>query len=133
VFVLQKEIQMSSRQRFIPALAAASLLTVVATGSIARATPPRAQGGAVQFDTPTVVDNYRPGFEPDVAVAKNPGGNDVTYTSVPFGFSTTQSFIYRSDDNRRSFPTADIWIVLAVGSAMLLSMARRMRRSRAKI
>jgi hypothetical protein len=30
-------------------------------------------------------------------------------------------------------PTADVWIVLAVGGAMLLSMARRIRRSRAKI
>jgi hypothetical protein len=29
-------------------------------------------------------------------------------------------------------PTADVWIVLGVGGAMLLSMARRMRRSRVK-
>jgi hypothetical protein len=94
---------MTSRHRLVPALTAISVLVIVATGSIAHATPPRAQVGAVQFDTPTVVDNYRPGFEPDVAIAKNPGGNDVTYTSVPNGFSTTQSFIYRSDDNRRSF------------------------------
>jgi hypothetical protein len=94
---------MSSRHRLVPALVALSLLVAEATGSIARAAPPRAQGSAVQFDTPTVVDNYRPGFEPDVAVATGPKGQDLTYTSMPFGFSTTQSFVYRSDDDRRSF------------------------------
>src|SRR5438445_13629579 len=93
---------MPSGHRLLPALAAFSLLVAAATGSIARAAPLRAQGGAVQFDTPTVVDNYRVGFEPDVAVATDPHGKDLTYTSTPFGFSTTQSFIYRSHVNRRS-------------------------------
>ena len=94
---------MPSRHRFVPTLAVISLVVATATGSIARAATSSAQGGVVQFDTPTVVDNYRTGFEPDVAVAKGSNGNDLTYTSTPFGFSTTQSFIYRSDDNRRSF------------------------------
>jgi hypothetical protein len=58
---------------------------------------------AATFGSPTVVDNYRPGFEPDVAVDTSPHGGGVTYTSTPFGFSTTQSIVYRSDDNRRSF------------------------------
>jgi hypothetical protein len=57
----------------------------------------------VVFDPPTVVDNFRPGFEPDIAIDASPGGSGATYTSTPFGFSTTQSFIYRSDDTRRSF------------------------------
>jgi hypothetical protein len=60
-------------------------------------------GGAIVFEPPTVVDNYRPGFEPDIAYDTSAGGNGATYTSMPFGFSTTQSFIYRSDDQRQSF------------------------------
>jgi len=55
------------------------------------------------FASPTVVDNYRPGFEPDVAVDRSPGGARRLYTSTPFGFSTTQSFIERSDDGADSF------------------------------
>ncbi len=51
-----------------------------------------------------MVDNYRPGFEPDVAVDKSSsGGGKTIYTSTPFGFSTTQSFIERSDDGGASF------------------------------
>ena len=92
---------MPSRHRLITALAALSALLAVTGGPIARAANPSA--GPVRFSTPTVVDNYRPGFEPDVAVAPLPNGRDLTYTSTPFGFSTTQSFIYRSDDGRKSF------------------------------
>ncbi|HEX6461581.1 MAG TPA: hypothetical protein VF032_21910 [Thermoleophilaceae bacterium] len=61
----------------------------------------QAHATAPSFATPTVVDNYRPGFEPDVAVDQSGSGS--TYTSTPYGFSTTQSFVYRSDDERRSF------------------------------
>ena len=79
-----------------------AVVGVVATGALAGApahaasSPPR-----VTFATPTVVDNYRPGFEPDVTVDQSGSGS--TYTSSPYGFSTTQSFVYRSDDDRRSF------------------------------
>src|SRR4051812_13603149 len=56
------------------------------------------------FDTPTVVDHFRPGFEPDVAIDRSPTpGRGQIYTSTPFGFSTTQSFIYRSNDAGASF------------------------------
>ncbi|MGH3496575.1 MAG: hypothetical protein ACRDP1_03820 [Nocardioidaceae bacterium] len=51
-----------------------------------------------------MVDNFRPGFEPDVAVDPRTGQ---TYNSEPFGFSTTQSFVWRSDDQRRSFHLAE--------------------------
>lgn len=66
--------------------------------------PALASGQALGFSTPTVVDPYRPGYEPDLAV--DPGtkaGQGATYTSTPFGFSTTESFVYRSDDKRQSF------------------------------
>src|SRR6202043_1516075 len=43
---------------------------------------------SIQFSHAVVVDEQRPGFEPDVKV----DGNGTIYTSVPFGFSTTQSF-----------------------------------------
>jgi hypothetical protein len=52
------------------------------------------------FGLHTVVDHFRPGFEPDIQVD---GRTGQTYSSEPFGFSTTQSFVWRSDDARRSF------------------------------
>src|SRR3954471_18641883 len=58
---------------------------------------------AVDFATPTVVSNFHPGFEPDVAI----DGTGQLYTSTPFGFSTTQSFIFRSNDGGQSFHLAE--------------------------
>src|SRR4051794_36317066 len=58
---------------------------------------------AVDFATPTVVSNFHPGFEPDVAI----DGTGQLYTSTPFGFSTTQSFIFRSNDGGQSFHMAE--------------------------
>jgi hypothetical protein len=46
-----------------------------------------------------VVDHQRPGFEPDVKV--DTGGT--IYTSVPFGFSTTESFVWSSLDGGNSY------------------------------
>ncbi len=79
--------------------------TDASTGPPARAAiAPAAAGQRVPvFGSPTVVDNYRPGFEPDIAVDRSPGGQRRLYTSTPFGFSTTQSFIERSDDTADSF------------------------------
>jgi hypothetical protein len=51
------------------------------------------------FSHAVVVDQQRPGFEPDVKV----DGNGAVYTSVPFGFSTTQSFVWSSRDTGRSY------------------------------
>jgi hypothetical protein len=42
-----------------------------------------AHADAIGFSHAVVVDQQRPGFEPDVKV----DGNGVVYTSVPFGFS----------------------------------------------
>jgi hypothetical protein len=87
------------------------VIAPVAALALAAAVLPNAAGqaatSAVSFGTPVVVDNYRPGFEPDLAIDTSAGGHDLTYTSMPFGFSTTQSFIYRSDDHRQSFHLAE--------------------------
>src|SRR4051794_34605156 len=57
----------------------------------------------VDFATPTVVSNFHPGFEPDAAI----DGAGQIYSSTPFGFSTTQSFIFRSNDGGQSFHLAE--------------------------
>src|SRR3954467_13093685 len=57
----------------------------------------------VDFATPTVVSNFHPGFEPDAAI----DGAGQIYSSTPFGFSTTQSFIFRSNDGGQSFHMAE--------------------------
>jgi hypothetical protein len=54
---------------------------------------------AVGFSHAVVVDQQRPGFEPDVKV----DGKGNVYTSVPFGFSTTQSFVWSSRDQGNSY------------------------------
>ena len=51
------------------------------------------------FSHAVVVDEQRPGFEPDVKYAPN----GTIYTSVPFGFSTTQSFVWSSRDRGNSY------------------------------
>jgi hypothetical protein len=74
-------------------------------GSYAAATaatrPAKAPGAT--FGTPVVVDHFRPGYEPDIAQSKAGVTKGSTFVSVPNGFSTTMSYIWRSDDNRRSF------------------------------
>ena len=72
------------------ALCGASLLLI--TAGAASAAP-------IGFSHAVVVDQQRPGFEPDVKV----DGNGVIYSSVPFGFSTTQSFIWSSRDSGNSY------------------------------
>src|SRR4051794_21897572 len=75
---------------------AASLTAVAATSQIK-------SGPRATFGTPTVVDFFHPGYEPDLAVAKAGPYKGSTFVSVPNGFSTTMSYLWRSDDSRRSF------------------------------
>src|SRR3954453_12895960 len=77
--------------------ALAASLTAVAATSQTRSAP------RASFGTPTVVDFFHPGYEPDLAVAKAGAYKGSTFVSVPNGFSTTMSYLWRSDDNRRSF------------------------------
>jgi hypothetical protein len=78
-------------------VAAGPTVAGTASGPGSRA---RAQASpAIGFSHAAVVDQQRPGFEPDVKVDSN--GN--VYTSVPFGFSTTQSFVWSSRDSGNSY------------------------------
>ena len=83
----------------VVAVAAAAL---TATGAGARTPAPahptaiaHADSGAIAFSHGVVVDEQRPGAEPDVKV----DGHGLVYTSEPFGFSTTQSFVWSSRDH----------------------------------
>jgi hypothetical protein len=85
-------------------LAGMAAVAMVATGVPALAGGIHARhdspAGTIRFDTATVVDPFRPGFEPDVSVDPT---TDATFDSMPNGFSTTISYVYRSDDHRQSF------------------------------
>jgi hypothetical protein len=78
-------------------------LLAVCVGVVAIAlmggTAPAAPAPAIGFSHAVVVDQQRPGFEPDVKIDTG----DNVYTSVPFGFSTTQSFVWSSRDRANSF------------------------------
>jgi hypothetical protein len=86
--------------------AAAALLTLgllALSGTFAgrAASAPRAHAaaGGISFSHAVVVDHQRPGNEPDVKV--DTGGT--IYTSIPFGFSTTESFVWSSLDAGNSY------------------------------
>src|SRR4051812_8280553 len=85
------------------ALIASAATAALVIGYSAIAAPDNTTGGPrATFGTPTVVDFFHPGYEPDLAVAKAGKYKGSTYASVPNGFSTTISYLWRSDDNRRS-------------------------------
>lgn len=70
--------------------------------------PSQAAVPEVRFASPTVVNPFVPGFEPDVAIdSTRTASRNRIYASWPNGFSTTISYLARSDDNGGSFhPTA---------------------------
>ena len=74
---------------------------IAAFSRVASASPPASAAASttMKFSRMVIVDEQRPGFEPDVKVA--PTGT--VYTSVPFGFSTTQSFVWASHDHGNSY------------------------------
>ncbi len=81
-----------------------ALLLLVGGSSAASSAPATrvarpAAAAPISFSHAVVVDHQRPGFEPDVKV----DGNGAIYTSVPFGFSTTQSFVWSSRDRGNSY------------------------------
>jgi len=89
----------SSRRVLMAGLAVSTLVG----GYTATAATRSAAAPTAKFATPVVVDFFHPGYEPDVAVSPAGAYKGSTYVSVPNGFSTTMSYIWRSDDNRRSF------------------------------
>ena len=88
------------RRPVLPILGTGLILAGLASSSHPATTARAASlGPALGFSRMVVVDHQRPGFEPDLKVA--PDGS--LYSSVPFGFSTTESFIWGSHDNSNSY------------------------------
>ena len=100
--------------RALAVLSVMSLATAGAAATVATATSsgaPKAGGRPmvhltastssppIAFSHAVVVDEQRPGFEPDVKV----DGLGRIYSSEPFGFSTTQSFVWASRDHGNSY------------------------------
>jgi hypothetical protein len=92
---------MKTSKRVLATGVAVAALT--AGGLTASASTKGASGPVVKFATPVVVDFFHPGYEPDLATVPVGKYKGSTFVSVPNGFSTTMSYIWRSDDNRRSF------------------------------
>ena len=68
---------------------------IAVTSSAARTPQVRAAADSgMSFSHAVVVDQQRPGFEPDVKI----DSKGTIFSSVPFGFSTTQSFVWSSQD-----------------------------------
>ncbi|HET6876990.1 MAG TPA: hypothetical protein VFH38_05635 [Jatrophihabitans sp.] len=74
-----------------PAAAAASVPRAPAAAAV--------RPGRLRFSRMVIVDEQRPGNEPDVKV----DSRGRIYSSEPFGFSTTSSFLWRSNDHGRSY------------------------------
>ncbi len=60
---------------------------------------PGGGGGGVLFSHGAVVDMQRSGFEPGIQI----DSQDRLYTSVPYGFSDTQSFLWSSENHGSSY------------------------------
>jgi len=67
--------------------------------STAATTSAAASGGVVLFSHGAVVDMQRSGFEPGIQI----DSQDRLYTSVPYGFSDTQSFLWSSENHGNSY------------------------------
>lgn len=88
---------------------AVGVAAVVATAGAGAAAPGRvahrgraaaaSRTSAIRFSHAVIVDEQRPGFEPDVKVAPN----GTIYSSVPNGFSTTVSYVWFSRDHGNSY------------------------------
>jgi hypothetical protein len=85
------------------AIGATLAILAISTQAAARGTRAPVRGAqadsSIGFSHAVVVDQQRPGFEPDVKV----DGNGLIYSSIPFGFSTTQSFVWGSRDSGNSY------------------------------
>jgi len=75
-------------------LVAAAVSLLAATAAMAPVTRSSGQTPPLSFSTPTIVDPFRQGFEPDISVDRRTGA---LYSSVPNGTPGT-STMWRSDD-----------------------------------
>lgn len=78
------------------AIAGAAILASQGTAAAARSA---ARPGPIRFSHAVIVDEQKPGFEPDVKVDHR----GVIYSSVPNGFSTTISYVWFSRDHGNSY------------------------------
>ena len=92
---------MRTSRRVLTTAIAVSAIAGSYAGATAATRP--AKSASATFGTPVVVDHFRPGYEPDIAQSRAGVTKGSTFVSVPNGFSTTMSYIWRSDNNRRSF------------------------------
>ena len=79
--------------------AGVALMLVVASQGTAAAARRHARPGPIRFSHAVIVDEQKPGFEPDVKV----DSRGVFYSSVPNGFSTTVSYVWFSRDHGNSY------------------------------
>ncbi|HLX32150.1 MAG TPA: hypothetical protein VKR79_05200 [Gaiellaceae bacterium] len=88
------------RLGLVAALATGVVVVLVsALGGSARA------GGGLAFGHAVVVENQRVSGEPSLSISPslNTGGHHDIYVSAPYGFSTTASFVWKSEDGGQSF------------------------------
>ena len=89
----------AKRRPVLPIVGAALVLAGLASTGV-RSTVGVAAASSMTFSRQVIVDQQRPGFEPDIKVDPN---NASIYSSVPFGFSTTESFVWASRDHGNSY------------------------------
>jgi len=82
-----------------PGTAQAAPTSTVAAVAAAPAAASSNGGSSPSFSHGVVVDQQRSGFEPGIQV----DSKDRLYTSVPYGFSDTQSFLWSSEDHGNSY------------------------------
>ncbi len=82
-----------------PGTAQAAPTGTVAAVAAAPAAASSNGGSSPSFSHGSVVDMQRSGFEPGIQV----DSQDRLYTSVPYGFSDTQSFLWSSEDHGNSY------------------------------
>lgn len=91
-----------SRRLLALGAAGAAALALSAPGAgaaVPAVSSPPGAGAVPTFSHGSIVDMQRSGFEPGIQV----DGADRLYTSVPYGFSNTQSFLWSSEDHGNSY------------------------------
>src|SRR6202163_2252955 len=100
------------RRIVLPALLSLALISVgsppAGSRAVSAATGPAS--GPISFGPTTVVDDQRAAGEPGVKICGPTStwslgncGGDNPYNTAPWGFSTTSSFIWRSEDQAHTF------------------------------
>src|SRR6266702_3962012 len=87
------------------ALALAVTALALALAAASGAGSARASSPGLAFGHAVVVDHQRADGEPSLSISPtlNTRGHHDTYVSAPFGFSTTASFIWKSEDGGQTF------------------------------